>query len=172
MKDLLNPVSEPLHLNKPEFKRGDKVRYIGEDRVYNNRVFTLLKRYSPNSSPFWTVFETSAGFLESELELVTVENTKTEVGLKYDTGKPDLSLVSKGLVEAAARALGYGASKYTRNNYKNGIELNRLYASLLRHLFARMEGEVLDNESGLDHLDHIAANVQMLIYMVESGKGQ
>lgn len=85
---------------------------------------------------------------------------------KHDQNKPDLSLVDKTLVESAARALMFGANKYGRDNYKQGLELNRVYASLLRHIFARMSGEINDPESGLDHLDHIAANVQFLCYFV------
>ena len=92
--------------------------------------------------------------------------THTEGADKFDTGKPDLSLIDPSLVNAAARALGFGAKKYGRNNYKKGMDINRLYASLLRHTFARISGELVDKESGLDHLDHMAANIQLLTYMV------
>lgn len=85
------------------------------------------------------------------------------MSVKYDNGKPPLDLVSRRLVEGAARALGYGAAKYERHNYlKGGLEVSRLVASLLRHTFAWQWGEDVDEESGLSHLDHMAACVQML----------
>lgn len=106
---------------------------------------------------------------DHELEIVKTVSA-SEGGTKFDAGKPDLSLVDKTLVNAAARALMFGAKKYGRDNYKQGIELNRIYASLLRHLFARMGGEFKDPESGLDHIDHIAANVQFLAYFTSIEK--
>ena len=94
----------------------------------------------------------------------------TKTAKKFDKGKPDLSLIDASLVEAAARALSFGAEKYGRDNYKEGLDLNRVFAALLRHTFARMNGEVLDPESGLDHLDHMAANIQFLTYFTKHDK--
>lgn len=94
-------------------------------------------------------------------------NLKITEGLKYDNGKPDLTIVDKNIIEAAARALTFGAKKYTRGNYKHfkKEDLVRLYASLLRHAFAITSGEQFDRESGLKHLDHIAANVNIICYL-------
>jgi|SRR6185312_14093137 len=85
-------------------------------------------------------------------------------GTKHDGNKPDLTLVNRQVVEAAARALMYGARKYGRDNYKLGIDENRIKAAILRHLFADLDGERLDPESGLEHLDHVAAGVAMWAY--------
>jgi hypothetical protein len=56
---------------------------------------------------------------------------------------------------AVARVLTFGATKYGPNNWQNVTPFkDRYYAALLRHLFLRASGEVLDAESGLPHLAH------------------
>ena len=86
-----------------------------------------------------------------------------ENGTKYDDGKPRVDLVPGELIRAAGRAFGYGADKYEDHNWRGGIKHSRLYASLLRHLTAYWDGQTLDEESGLSHLDHAVANLAMMI---------
>lgn len=74
-------------------------------------------------------------------------------GKKYDTGKPDLSLVPIGLVEGCARAMMFGVGKYGRDNWRGGFDDSRLLAACLRHIMAYTNGERIDAESGLCHLD-------------------
>ncbi len=83
-------------------------------------------------------------------------------GTKYDSGKPDLSLLPTSSLEAMARALMYGEQKYNRNNFKAGFNSNRLIAACLRHVNAWNDGEDLDPESGVDHLGHALACLAML----------
>lgn len=147
-------------MSKDRIKVGDKVRIkeTGDEGVVSHLKI---------SSVGHTLFLLSGGPFDEDYVFYDVDLEKieeSEGGLKYDNGKPDLSLVDRSLVEAAARALMFGANKYGRDNYKKGIALERIYASLLRHIFARMSGEFKDPESGLDHLDHIAGNVQFLTY--------
>jgi hypothetical protein len=82
--------------------------------------------------------------------------------LKYDGGKPDLSLVSPWFKEGVARALMFGEKKYGRWNYLGGFEIHRLLSSAERHLDAIKKGEDVDPESGEPHWAHLAANVQMI----------
>lgn len=89
----------------------------------------------------------------------------TDKGTKHDAGKLDLTLMPKAAIESAVRALAYGANKYGRDNYKKGIDETRIKAALLRHLFADIDGEQVDSESGLQHLDHVAACVAMWAFM-------
>lgn len=84
-------------------------------------------------------------------------------GVKDDSGKVDLSLVSPVLQEGVARCMMLGAEKYGRHNYLSGFKYTRLLASLKRHLLSVERGEDYDEESGLHHLFHVAANVQMLV---------
>lgn len=83
---------------------------------------------------------------------------------KLDVGKPPLDLIPRELVEAAARAFAFGAKKYARGNWLlGGLTQGRLLASLFRHLFAYSNGEDIDEESGLCHLDNAAATLAMLL---------
>jgi hypothetical protein len=86
-------------------------------------------------------------------------------GTKKDSGKPRLSLVPGEALAAAARALGFGAAKYSDFNYRKGLDHRRIIDALLRHVSLYLEGEDKDPESGLSHVDHILANACMLAWM-------
>lgn len=86
-------------------------------------------------------------------------------GTKHDSGKPSISLVPKEALWGMAQALTYGAKKYGRHNYRQGIEYSRLADACLRHLTAYMENEDIDEESGNLHLYHALASLAMLTFM-------
>lgn len=87
------------------------------------------------------------------------------VGVKNDSGKPSISLIPKDAIWGMAQALTFGAKKYGRHNFRNGIAFSRLADAAERHLTAWMEGEIVDSESGLSHLDHALASLAMLKFM-------
>jgi len=89
-------------------------------------------------------------------------------GKKNDQDKPDISLIPKVAIWGMAEALTYGAKKYNRHNFRAGIAYSRLVAAAMRHLTAWNEGENLDPESGLDHLNHCMASLAMLKFMQEN----
>lgn len=90
-------------------------------------------------------------------------------GMKYDEGKPNLSLVFGGFNKALLD-VGYigtfGARKYTPNGWKDVDNLYERYSSaLLRHMFAAMSPrvkDIYDNETGRLHLAHVAWNALAL----------
>jgi len=96
------------------------------------------------------------------------------MSVKHDQGKPRLGLIPTEAILAAGRALTYGVDKYADYNYKTGegLDWNRYYDALLRHLFAWIGGEEKDKESNLSHLDHVMACSSMLADAVESGIGK
>jgi Domain of unknown function (DUF5664) len=75
-------------------------------------------------------------------------------GIKHDKGKEPLHLLSRTWLLGVARVLGFGATKYAAHNWRGGIERSRLVAAAFRHLLAYNEGEDVDPETGLPHLDH------------------
>lgn len=75
-------------------------------------------------------------------------------GLKHDQGKEPLSLLSRTWLLGVGSVLAFGAKKYASHNWRGGIERSRLLSAALRHLLAYNEGEDLDPETGLSHLDH------------------
>lgn len=71
------------------------------------------------------------------------------------------------LVLGAARALRDGNKTRAPLSWRNGPIASRYYGSLLRHLMAWWEGQEVDPKSGLNHLDHAAANLGVLMAIVE-----
>lgn len=92
-------------------------------------------------------------------------NVKTDgKAMKADAGRPQLSLVPIESLELCAAALEYGTRKYSRNNYRKGLEWNRLLDATLRHVNAFAAGDENDNESGVNHIGHALACLSMLAY--------
>jgi hypothetical protein len=76
-------------------------------------------------------------------------------GRKDDQGKPDWSLLDLSVVESVVKVLTHGAKKYDRENWRKVPDArNRYFAACLRHLKAWQSGEILDSESGENHLAH------------------
>ena len=85
---------------------------------------------------------------------------------KFDGGKPMVSLVEPNYTLGVARVLTFGAEKYGKNNWKEATEedIQRYKDALYRHWLAYLDGEEIDPESGLPHLDHIGCNTMFLRY--------
>ena len=92
-----------------------------------------------------------------------IEYSLVEGFMKFDNTKPRMALVPATLGIACARALTYGAKKYKPNNWRKTDNIEQYISALQRHFDAWREGESVDPESGLNHLDHMAANLCFLI---------
>ena len=86
-------------------------------------------------------------------------------GTKHDSGKPSLTLLPAEAIIGMTKALDFGAKKYGRYNYRDGIEHHRIIDAALRHTFAVLRGEMLDPESGLPHVWHALASFAMYEWM-------
>lgn len=86
-------------------------------------------------------------------------------GEKFDQGKPPIHMIPEDAIIGMAQAFAYGARKYDRFNYRNGIDYTRLIDSLMRHTLAYSKREDIDEESGLPHTFCILANAAMLEFM-------
>lgn len=91
--------------------------------------------------------------------------------VKADGGKARMDLLPQPALEGTAEVLAFGASKYADHNWRKGFAWSRIYGAALRHLTAWAEGEDLDPESGLSHLDHAACCVMFLQTYVRTGTG-
>ena len=92
----------------------------------------------------------------------------TEKGVKLDTGKNRLGLVFKGfalpLLEVGKIGT-FGANKYTDDGWQTVENAQERYTdALFRHLFAHFNGEIIDPESNLMHLAHVAWNALAILY--------
>jgi len=87
---------------------------------------------------------------------------------KRDEGKPRLDLLPTPALAKTADVFEYGTHKYEPWSWrKHPAEPNRWYASTMRHLFAWVEGEETDPESGLPHLAHATADLLIMLQIKE-----
>jgi hypothetical protein len=88
-------------------------------------------------------------------------------GIKFDAGKPRMSLLAYGPLAWLSRAMEQGLLKYTRGNWQQLTGEDNRYRmidALGRHVGKFIGGEWLDQESKLPHLAHAMANCMMLLW--------
>lgn len=89
-------------------------------------------------------------------------------GIKYDADKPQPRLLPFGPLNQIVDVLTYGARKYAPDNWKIVPNARERYQdALLRHVFAWLDGERVDPESGLHHLAHAGCNILFLLWFEE-----
>lgn len=86
-------------------------------------------------------------------------------GLRYDEGKVPLELVPASLKFAVGEVLAKGAKKYARRNWERGMSWETIMGCLERHYekWKSPHHSDYDEETGLNHMWHVACNVAMLI---------
>lgn len=73
-------------------------------------------------------------------------------------------------LEGMVEVLTFGAEKYAEDNWIFVPNLrNRYFSALMRHLIAWAKGDVIDEESGLNHLHHCLCNAYFLMYEAKFG---
>src|SRR3990167_2305510 len=87
-------------------------------------------------------------------------------------GKIPLQLLPAQPIALVAEVIEYGASKYGRNNWREGLDWTELAGAALRHIFKWLSGENFDKESGLHHLAHAASNLLYLLEWARTGAGK
>lgn len=94
-----------------------------------------------------------------------------ETAEHFDTGKPRMDLIDWQAMMGLAQVLEFGAKKYEPNNWRRGMEWNRIAGSALRHISSFLAGEDLDRETGLSHIDHAMCCLMFLSSYVKTGVG-
>lgn len=112
---------------------------------------------------------TSAGFVPVEIvdssgevkrESVDPTNPKDLLGLK----KAPLRLVPPALTIATAPVMALGAKKYGPYNWREKpVRFTVYLEAMLRHIYAILDGQTLDPESGRPHVAHVAACAGILL---------
>lgn len=103
-------------------------------------------------------------YIDEEGEVSAKAETRdADQSAKADKGKLELSLVNPELVKAVAEVRMYGTEKYGDSENWRKVEPKRYVDALYRHLLAYIEGNEVDEESGLSHLAHMACNLSFLL---------
>lgn len=90
-------------------------------------------------------------------------------GKKFDTGKPDLSLIPYVALVEEANALMVGEKKYGRYNYCLGLKASQEVAAVMRHLAQWFNGEERCQVDGQHHLGSAKAGISMILRQMELG---
>jgi hypothetical protein len=84
--------------------------------------------------------------------------------------KPCMFFVPPGALLQVARVMELGASKYGPFNWRDKkVSWSAYYSAALRHLFAALDGEKADTESGMPHEAHAAACMAILLDAMATG---
>lgn len=85
-------------------------------------------------------------------------------GQKGTSGKPMMSLLHRDLpttLLGVAEVLTYGAEKYEAGNWKL-VEADKYWDAFYRHINALHRGEEVDEESGMNHIDHALTDLMFI----------
>lgn len=82
----------------------------------------------------------------------------TDEPLAKKSTKPDLWLLPGDALKRAAVVAMRGNEKYDEGSWKT-VPVRDLVSAALRHLTSYADGEELDDETGLCHLDHALASL-------------
>ena len=95
-------------------------------------------------------------------------------GAKLDSGKVRPGLVLGAFSSALHKVCEvgtYGAKKYSDNGWLSVPDAEPRYEdALLRHWLMYKTGQVLDPETGLPHIAHLAWNALAILELTERGK--
>lgn len=88
--------------------------------------------------------------------------------VKQDLGKLRYDLLPFDAVDEVVAVLNYGINKYPKpeENWRvnsSREDIKRYEAALLRHMSLHMQGELMDEESGLPHMAQVATNALFII---------
>lgn len=97
---------------------------------------------------------------------------KPVVSVKHDQGKVRLDLIPFDALDEIAKALEFGAKKYSEGNWEGGFEWRRLIGAALRHTTSWARGQDKDPESGVSHLAHAGAMIMFLLSHELRGLGK
>ncbi len=82
---------------------------------------------------------------------------------KKNEAKPELGLVYHSAMIAIAKVRRFGIDKHGNSEDWRTTKEWQHQDAMLRHLFAYIEGEELDPESGLPHLAHLMTTAMLEI---------
>lgn len=91
-------------------------------------------------------------------EVRITSTTGGEKGQKDDRQ----DLIDPWFLQELGLVCGFGAKKYSDDNWRRGYSWKLSIGAMLRHTYAWLRGEHEDPESGLSHLAHVAWHCMVL----------
>ncbi len=124
---------------------------------------------SDSKQEMWDAYDKRMNtFMTNSDRNTPFEKPEGERSLRYNSGKPDYSLIPLASLKEAAKVLEYGATKYAVDNWRKPTNWRVSYACLMRHMAAWQSGEDNDPESGHNHLGHALCNILQMLDMLEN----
>jgi hypothetical protein len=103
-------------------------------------------------------------------EYIDKINQAEGVGVKYDGGKPQWSLMPWDALTEVVDVLTYGAKKYSPDNWKIVPNARQRYIDAgFRHFTAYAAGEKNDSETDMNHLAHAMCCMLFLLAFDKDG---
>jgi hypothetical protein len=137
-----------------KFHPGDS-RFFSEANIALSNHLGHVVRVEPGSTEIH-VLDTRSNIVEKP--------PTSPAGRKFDSAKPDPTLLPPRALLSVVRVLTKGAEKYDRDNWQivPGAR-TRYLAAALRHVLAYMSGEKIDPELGENHLACAACSLLFLL---------
>ena len=97
----------------------------------------------------------------------------TDSGMKHDAHKPRLGLVPPMTATRIAAVMTECVERekepYAINSWRNVTPMTRWLDALERHVEAIKNGEHIDDDSSLPHIDHVLTNAAILAWFHDHG---
>jgi hypothetical protein len=87
-----------------------------------------------------------------------------EKAQRHNEGKLSWTILDYKALKPLVRVMMYGEKKYSRHNWKNGMDMQVIFDCAMRHLVDLMNGETIDHESGLPIIGHLMSNCMMIAH--------
>ena len=110
----------------------------------------------------------SCNVVDPETDWVKLPDLNEGLGAKNNAGKPPLSWIPRSAMIAEAEVLAFGAVKYARDNWRKGLLWSEVLDAALRHVYAFVDGEDVDQETGLSHLAHARCELGFLLEFLDT----
>ena len=110
-------------------------------------------------------FKVGGHWTPEEIDAATksmANSPQVQQAIRHNQGKVQWSLVDFKSFEPMVRVLEFGQERYGRNNWRKGMPATQIIESMLRHIYKMLDGELVDEESLLEHIGHIQCNAMFL----------
>jgi hypothetical protein len=149
-------------------ERGSGARFNGGKVRLDYVPARILSRYYGRNG--FDIGE-DAGYADRILDAIAEFEESTDDSIEGLYRALDLSLRPLGGVDRwrdVCAVFDFGAKKYAAWNWAKGMAWSIPLACIKRHCVKILEGEKLDDESGLSHFGHIGCNLVMLLHYVSN----